>query len=207
MRCRIGRTAPSVAGFRNLFECQLVASGSGFRLAVADDAGDDQIGIVERRAIGVRQRIAKLAALVDRARRLRRDVARDPAGKRKLREQPLHPGLVLRDVRVDLAVGPLEIGVRDQRRPAMPGAGDVDHVEVVFLDQPVQVDVEEIEARRRSPMPEQPRLDVLFGQRLLQQRVVVEIDLADRQIVRGAPVRVDQRPLGIRQHIWHYSLP
>ena len=52
---------------------------AGLRLAVADDAGDDQIGIVERRAVGVRQRIAQLAALVDRAGRLRRDVARDAA--------------------------------------------------------------------------------------------------------------------------------
>ena len=69
---------------------------SGFRLAVADDAGDDQIGVVERRAIGVRQRIAELAAFVDRTRRLRRDVARDAAGKRELREQPLHPRLVRR---------------------------------------------------------------------------------------------------------------
>ena len=46
-----------------------------------------------------------------------------------------------------------------------------------------------------------------LDKRLLQQRIVIKIDLADRQIVRGAPVRVDQRPLGIRQHIWHFSTP
>ena len=64
---------------RNLFECQLVASGSGFRLAVADDAGDDQVGVVERRAEAC-DSDSQLAALVDGARRLRRDVARDPPG-------------------------------------------------------------------------------------------------------------------------------
>jgi hypothetical protein len=38
----------------------------GFRFAVADDAGDDQIGVVERRPEGVAERIAQLAAFVDR---------------------------------------------------------------------------------------------------------------------------------------------
>ena len=40
----------------------------GLRLAVADDGDDDQVGVVERRAEGVRQHVAELAALVDRAR-------------------------------------------------------------------------------------------------------------------------------------------
>ena len=63
---------------------------SGLRLAVADDAGDDQIGIVEGRAVGMREGIAEFAAFMDRARRLRRDVARDAAGERELREEALH---------------------------------------------------------------------------------------------------------------------
>ena len=38
----------------------------GFRFAVADDAGDDQLGIVERRPEGVAQRIPQFAAFVNR---------------------------------------------------------------------------------------------------------------------------------------------
>ena len=135
---------------------------SGLGFAVADDAGDDQIGIVEGRAIGVREGVAELAAFVDRAGRLRRHVAGDAAGERELGEEPLHALFVRGDVRIDLAVGSLEIGVRDQARPAMPGAGDVDHVQVVLLDEPVQVDVDEVQTRRRSPVAEQPRLDVFL---------------------------------------------
>ena len=41
------------------------------RLAVADDARDDEIGIVEHRAERVAERITQLAALMDRARALR----------------------------------------------------------------------------------------------------------------------------------------
>src|SRR6267378_4367888 len=111
-------------------------------------------------------------------------MAWDSARERELGEQPFHALLVGRDVRINLAVGPFEIGVRDQPGPAMPGAGDVDHVEVVFLDQPVQVDVDEIQTWSRSPVAEQPWLNVSLCEGLLEQWVVVEIDLTDRQVVR-----------------------
>jgi hypothetical protein len=91
----MGSTAPSVTGSRNLLECQAVASGSGLRLAVADDAGDDEIRVVEHRAERMAQRVAELAALVDRARALGRGVAGDAARKRELLEQLAQAGLVL----------------------------------------------------------------------------------------------------------------
>ena len=91
---------------------------------------------------------------------------------------------------IDLAVGAFEVGVAHDRRAAVPGAGDVDHVEVVFLDDPVQVHVDEVLPGRRAPVPQQHVLHVRERQRPLQQRIVVEIDLADRQIVGGAPVGV-----------------
>ena len=59
----------------------------GLGLAVADHAGDQEVGVVERRAKGVRERVAELAALVDRAGRLGRGVARDAAGEGELPEE------------------------------------------------------------------------------------------------------------------------
>ena len=171
----------------------------GLGLAVPDGAGDDQAGVIEGRTVGMRQRIAELAPLVDRPGRLRRHVARDASGKGELGEKPLQARLVLRDVRIDLAVGAFQIGVGDQRRPAVAGTGDKDHVEVARPDQPVQVRVDEVQARRRAPMPEQPRLDVVTGERLPQKRVVVQIDLADRQEVRCPPVGIQQLLLLDRQ--------
>ena len=162
----------------------------GLRFAVADDAGDDEVGIVEDGPERVAERIAQLAALVDRPGRLRRCVARDPSGEGELEEQLLKPGFVLADVGIDLAVGALEVRVAHDGRAAMPGARDVDHVEVVLLDDPVQVHVDEVLTGRRAPVPEQHVLHVRERQRALQQRIVVEIDLPDRQIVGGAPVRV-----------------
>jgi len=58
------------------------------------------------------------------------------------------------------------------------GAGDVDHVEVVLLDDAVEVNVAEVLPRRRAPVAEQPRLDVLQLKRLAQQRIVEQVDLS-----------------------------
>src|ERR1700682_637235 len=96
------------------------------------------------------ERIAELAALVDRTWALGRCVAGNASGKRKLNEEPAQPSLVLANVGIDLAVSALEVGIADDRRTAMPGAGDVNHVEVVFLDDPIQVHVNEILSGRRS---------------------------------------------------------
>ena len=163
---------------------------SGFRLAVADDAGDDEIGIVEHRPERMAERIAQLAALVDRARALRRCVAGNSSGKRKLKKELPQPGLILADVGIDLAVSALEVSVAHDGRAAVPGAGDVNHVEVVFLDDPVQVHVNEVLPGGRAPVSQQHVLHIRERQRPLQQRIVVEINLADRQIVGGAPVGV-----------------
>ena len=163
---------------------------AGLGLAVADDAGDDQVGVVERRAEGVAEAVAQLAPLVDRARRLGSDVAGDAAREGELLEELLHPRHVLGDVRVDLAVGPLQVGVADQRRPAVAGSRDVDHVQVIFLDDPIQMDVDEVLPRSGPPVAQQPRLDVLELQRLAQERVVIKVDLADRQVIGGPPVGV-----------------
>ena len=42
--------------------------------------------------------------------------------------------------------------------------------------------VDEAQSRRRAPMTEQARFDVTKRKRLPQQRIVVEIDLTDREI-------------------------
>ena len=73
----------------------------------------------------------------------------------------------------------------------MARPGDVDDVEVVSLDDAVQMGVDEIEPGRRAPVTKQARLDVGHLERLLQKRIVQEINLADREVVRRAPPGID----------------
>ena len=173
----------------------------GLRLAVADDARDDQIGIVERRAVGVRQAVAELAALVDRARRLRRDVRADVAGEGELLEELLHPLRVFALVRVDLRVGAFEIGGAQHARCAVTRARHEDHVEVVALDDAIEMRPHEGEGRARAPVTEQAVLHVLGLQGLLEQRVVLEIDHAHGEIVARAPPGIDQAQLLAREGV------
>ena len=145
------------------------------------------------------QRIAELAALVDGAGRLRGRVRGDPAGEGELLEQPAHPRGVLGDARVELAVGPLQVGVGHHPGPAVAGAADVDEVQVLVPYDAVEVRVDQVEAGRGAPVAEQPRLDVLGAQRFGQQRVAEQVDLPHRQVVGSAPPGVDGVEFGYGQ--------
>ena len=72
----------------------------------------------------------------------------------------------------------------------MPEADDIDHVQVIALDDPVKMNAQHVQARRRAPVAEQPRLDVLPLERLPKKRIVEQVDLAHRQVIRGALVGV-----------------
>ncbi len=163
---------------------------TGLGLAIADDAGHDQVGIVKYRAISVGQRIAELPAFMNRSWRLGGGMARDSAREGELAEQPAHPSLVLRDIRIELAISAFEPSVGDHARCAMARSGDEQDVEIPRLDDAVEMDIDEIEARRRSPMTEETWLDVLDLQWLAQQWIGKQIYLADRQIIGGAPPSV-----------------
>jgi hypothetical protein len=120
-------------------------------------------------------------------------VARNPAGKRELLEQLPKTRLVPRNFRVDLRVGAFEVDVRDERRPSVARAGNVDHVDVVLANDAVQMDVDEVLSGCGAPVPQKAWLDVFRLERLAQQRIVEKIDLADGQVVGGAPIGIHLR--------------
>ena len=171
----------------------------GLGFAVTHDAGDNQIGIVERHAVGVRETVAKLAAFVDGAWCFWRDVAADVAGEGELLEELLHPFRVLALVGINLGVRPLEIRRPQHARCAVARSGDENHVEVVLDDHSVQVHPHERQRRAGAPMAEEPVLDVLCLQRLFQQGVVLQVDHPHRQVVACPPEGVHQFKLVFRQ--------
>ena len=146
-----GQHGAVVDGIEELVRVPTGGQRPGLRLAVADDAGDEQVGIVEGRAVGMGQGVAEFAAFVDRAGRFGRDVAGDAAGERELGEQAFHARFVLGDVGIELAVGAFQVGVGHHAGSAVAGAGDEDGVQVILLDDAVQVDVEEVQARAWCP--------------------------------------------------------
>src|SRR5690349_2461565 len=99
-------------------------------------------------------------------------MAWDTTWKRKLLEQFLHTYFVLRDVRVELAVGSFQIDIRNDTGSTMSRAGEIDRVQIMFFDEPIQMHIDEVQARRRTPVTEQSGLDVFERQRLAQQRIL-----------------------------------
>ena len=94
-------------------------------------------------------------------------MAWDSAWEGELLEQPSKTLLILSDVGIDLAVGSLEISIGDDAGATVTWANDINHVQIGFLDHAIQMRVDEIQAGRRSPMTQQPRLDVAQAKRLL----------------------------------------
>src|SRR5262245_31658016 len=119
----------------------------------------------------------------------------DSAREGELPEQPGHAERVPGHLRIGFAVRALEPDIRHQAGPSVARSGDEENLALPLSDDAIEMGVEQIESRRRPPMSQQARLDVLGPQRLPQQRVVHEVDLTDRQVVRGPPVRVEPRQL------------
>ena len=169
---------------------------AGLGLAVAHHAGGDQVGVVQYGAKGVGQGVSQLTALVDRAGGLRRHMAGDAAGEGELLEEFLQAFQILADVGIDLAVGPLQIGLGHWGVAAVAGAGEVDHIQVVLVDDAVEVCIDEVLAGDGSPVADDLFLNVFRAQGLLEQRVVQKVQLAGGQIVGCAPVGIDLLQLG-----------
>ena len=98
---------------------------------------------------------------------------------------------------VDLGVTALQVDRSEDARSAVPRTGHEDHVLVVFLDQPVQVDVAKRQTRARPPVSEEPVLDVLRLERFAQERVLLQVDHSQSQVRTGAPIGV-----GLAQFFW-----
>ena len=80
--------------------------------------------------------------------------------------------------------------MRDQPRTAMAGPDDIDHVQIALFDQTVEMDINEVEPGGGTPMPEQTRFDVFELERGFEQGIVLQINLPDREVICGAPIRV-----------------
>jgi hypothetical protein len=56
----------------------------------------------------------------------------------------------------------------------------------------IQVGIDQVESGRGAEVPEQARLHMLAQKRPAEKRVFEQVDLPDRQVVRGPPVGVQE---------------
>src|SRR6516164_9813421 len=70
----------------------------------------------------------------------------------------------------------------------MTRSGDKDHVEIVLLNDPAQMHIDERQSRARSPVPKKPVLNVLRPQGLHKQRILLQVDHAQAEIIASSPI-------------------
>ena len=117
-------------------------------------------------------------------------MAGDAAGEGEALEELAHALLILGDVGIDLGIAAVQPVLSHHGVAAVAGAGEVDHVQVVPLDDPVQVGVDEVLPRAGAPVADDGLLQVRRRQGAPEQGVVQQVELAGRQIVGRPPVGV-----------------
>ena len=108
---------------------------TSLRFSVTDDAGNDQIRIVESGAESVNQRIAKFSALMHGIRNVRSAMAGHAARRRELAEKKPQAVLIRRDLRMYFGISSFQIGARIERRTAMSRTSNVNDICIVLFDQ------------------------------------------------------------------------
>ena len=170
---------------------------AGLGFAVAHRDSGDELRVIRHGAEGVSQGVAELAALIDGAGGLGSHMARDAAGEGEALEEAVHALTVLADIRVDLLIAAVQPVLGDHGVAAVAGAGEVDHVQVKFLDDAVEMRINEVLTGTGSPVADDLFLDVLCGEWLFKQGIIQQIELAGGEVIGGAPVFVHRPKLGL----------
>ena len=124
-----------------------------FCLAIANNRRNNQVWIIKSGPKGVGEDVAEFSSFMDGAWSRHADVTWHASRRRELAKEQVHPLGILRHLGIDFRVGAFEIDIREERRSTMSWAGQVDHVHVMILDEPVEVDIDEAETWRCPPMP------------------------------------------------------
>ena len=124
----------------------------GFCFAIANYAGNDEIGVIKSCAIGMGKCITKLSAFMDGARSFGRNMAWYTPWERELFEETHHAFFVSADGGVDFGIGAIKPSVGDEGRSAMAWPGDIKNTKAVLADHAVEVSINQIEAGTGAPM-------------------------------------------------------
>jgi hypothetical protein len=107
-----------------------------------------------------------------------------------LLEELEQTGFIAALVGINLRVMTFEIAVGESGRGTVAGAGNVNYIQIILSDQPVQVNPNQGLTGIRSPMAQKPVLDVFRFQRFAQEGIRAKINHACRKIIAGSPIRM-----------------
>src|SRR5258708_35362998 len=103
-------------------------------------------------------------------------MAGDTSRRRELAKEAVYPLFILRDLGIDLAIRPLQIDIGQERWTAVARSRQIDRLDLVILDQPVEVQINETQTGRRAPVTQQAGLDVGWLQRPFGPRISLTME-------------------------------
>src|SRR5260221_9068692 len=121
-------------------------------LSIANNTGYNEVRIIHRSTKGSSQRIAQLAAFMDRPRYARVEMAGETARPGETPDELVQPGTVKRQLGVIFLQGAFEVQVRQVRWRSMPWARDQEHVEIMAHNQSIEVSVDQVDTGTRAPV-------------------------------------------------------
>lgn len=95
----------------------------------------------------------------------------DTTWRRELPKQFTNAFGIFCDSGVNLCIGPFQVDVGNQCGATMSGSREVDGVDIVILNQPIDVDIDKTQSSRCAPMSEQAWFDVYGLQWLSEQGI------------------------------------
>jgi hypothetical protein len=125
------------------------------------------------------KRIAEFSTFVYGTWCLRGCVTRNAPWERELCKKAFHALLILGNIGVKFTVCSLQVCVCHNPRSPVSRTSNKDDIQIIFLDNTVEMNIDEVQSGSPTPMAKQPRLHVLQFQRLFKQWIVIQIYLAD----------------------------
>jgi hypothetical protein len=159
-------------------------------LTVADDTGDDQFGIVEDGSEGSGERVSKFATLKDCARSPRIRMTRKSARPTEHLDEMCRALFIELELGIVVMKRALGEEIGDDGRRSMARSSDKHHVEMMSLDEIIEMCVDEVESRNRSPVSKNSILDIILLELISKKTVLLEIELGRAEVVRIAQVEI-----------------
>src|SRR6266704_3254380 len=125
---------------------------AGLSLSIANNTSYDEVRIVHRSTKGSSQRIAQLAAFMDRPRYARVAMAGDTTQQGETPDELVQPGTVKRQLGVIFLQSALEVQVRQVRWRSMSRTRYQEHIDIVAHNQSIKVSIDQVDTGTRAPV-------------------------------------------------------
>jgi hypothetical protein len=134
---------------------------SGLGLTVTDNTGNNQVRIIHDCTKGNRESISQFATFVDRSGNLSVDGAWEAGWSTELRDQGLHTVGVARVFGIVFGKRPFNPQIGKNGGRSMARSHYIEHVQIVFDDEAVEMRVHQGQAGACSPVPQKTGLDMV----------------------------------------------